>query len=427
MSASSASIYTTLSIDNGKKPPVDLSGVPDKSGNSSKTLSVDYYESLYSPMITVNLLNVDDGGSTVDDKESLGTVKDNLPITGGEKVSIKIESKSGILDLTKNPLIVSSAPIIKQDTLKQIVSLSLVSQYEYKNRDIPVRKKLKGKINQMVSKLIKEVKVPDEAVDIEETLNMDAIIGRSKTPYDLIISLAKKSIPHTNGDPGYFFYETQDGLNFKSIDTLIKQKPIATYRYEGVLRANSDNDANDFKILTSPIFKKDQDIINALKSGSYKARIITTNPLTHEINEEFVYLTPKQTLGKDSEPKDPSDNKDNAIRTYHHLLDIGSMDPDVKYDDENNPFTWEAKSAMRYDMLHSQVVDIQVPCNVNLRAGDVIECTFEKITKGNKANDMINQQQSGKYLILHLCHHFDPLKSYTSLTLARDTYGIGKE
>ena len=419
MSAVSASIYTTLSINkDGKK--VDLSGA-----TSSKTLLVDYYESLYSPMITVNLLNVDDGDSTIDDKENLGTVKDNLPITGGEKVSIKIESKSGILDLTKTPLIVSSAPIIKQDTLKQIVSLSLVSQYEYQNRDIPVRKKLKGKINQMVSKLIKEVKVPDEAVDIEETLNMDAIIGRSKTPYDLIISLAKKSIPHTNGDPGYFFYETQDGLNFKSIDTLIKQKPIATYRYEGVLRANSDNDANDFKILTSPTFKKDQDIINALKSGSYKARIITTNPLTHEITEKFVNLTPKQTLGKD--PEFDSGDKNNAIRTYHHLLDIGSMDPDVEYNVENNPFTWEAKSAMRYDMLHSQVVDIQVPCNVNLRAGDVIECTFEKITKGNKANDMINQQQSGKYLILHLCHHFDPLKSYTSLTLARDTYGIGKE
>jgi len=421
MSAVSASIYTELSISkDGKK--VDLSGV-----TGSKTLSVDYYESLYSPMITVNLLNVDDGDSTTDDKENLGTVKDNLPITGGEEVSIKIESKSGILDLTKNPLIVSSAPIIKQDTLKQILSLSLVSQYEYKNRDIPVRKKLKGKINQMVSKLIKEVKVPEERVDIEETLNMDAIIGRSKTPYDLIILLAKKSIPHTNGDPGYFFYETQDGLNFKSIDTLIQQKPTATYRYEGVLRANSDNNANDFKILESPLFKKDQDIINALKSGSYKARIITTNPLTHEITEKFVNLKPTTTLGKDPEPKDPSD-KDNAIRTYHHLLDIGSMDPDVKYDDENNPFTWEAKSTMRYDLLHSQVVDIQVPCNVNLRAGEVIECTFEKVTKGDKANDAINQQQSGKYLILHLCHHFDPLKSYTSLTLARDTYGLyGKE
>ncbi len=46
----------------------------------------------------------------------------------------------------------------------------------------------------------------------------------------------------------------------------------------------------------------------------------------------------------------------------------------------------------------------------------------EKITQGDKANTPVNEQQSGKYLILHLCHHFDPIKSYTSLTLARDTY-----
>ena len=417
MSASSASIYTTLSIDNGKKPPVDISGT-----TSAKTLSVDYYESVYSPMITANLLNSDTGASTTDDKDNLGTVKDNLPITGGEEVSIKIESKSGILDLTKYPLIVNGAPTTKQDALKQVVLLPLVSPYEVLNRDLPVRKKLKGKINQMVSKLIKEIKVPEDRVDIEETLNMDAIIGRSKTPYDLIISLAKKSIPHTNKDPGYFFYETQDGLNFKSIDTLIRQEPKATYYYEGVLRANSDNERNDFKILESPIFRKDQNIINALKSGTYKARIITTNPLTHEITERFVNLIPEQTLGKDPEPR--SGNKDNAIRTYHHLLDIGSMDPDVGYTDENNPFTWEAKSAMRYDLLHSQVVDIQVPCNVNLRAGDVIECMFEKITEGDKVTDVYNEQQSGKYLILHLCHHFDPVRSYTSLVLARDTYGL---
>ena len=417
MSAVSASIYTDLTIEkNGKT--VDLSGA-----TSSKTLSIDYYESLYSPMITVNLINVDDGGSTPNDKEDLGTVKDNLPITGGEEVSIKIESKSGILDLTKNPLVVSSAPIMKQDTLKQVTFLSLVSPYEVLNRDLPVRKKLKGKINQMVSKLIKEIDVPEERVNIEETLNMDAIIGRSKTPYDLIISLAKKSIPHTNGDPGYFFYETQDGLNFKSIDTLIRQNPTATYRYEGVLRANSDNDANDFKILESPIFKKDQNIVNALKSGTYKARVITTNPLTHEITEKFVNLRPTTTLGKDPESKDPSD-RNKAIRTYHNILDIGSMETDVGYTDENNPFIWEAKSAMRYDLLHSQVVDIQVPCNVNLRAGEVIECMFEKITKGDKANTPVNEQQSGKYLILHLCHHFTPAKSYTSLTLARDTYGL---
>jgi len=31
--------------------------------------------------------------------------------------------------------------------------------------------------------------------------------------------------------------------------------------------------------------------------------------------------------------------------------------------------------------------------------------------------------QSGNYLILDLCHHFDTKRSFTSLTLVRDSFG----
>ena len=38
--------------------------------------------------------------------------------------------------------------------------------------------------------------------------------------------LASKSVP-TDGNPGFFFYETKDGHNFRSIDSLISQDPVA--------------------------------------------------------------------------------------------------------------------------------------------------------------------------------------------------------
>ena len=112
------------------------------------------------------------------------------------------------------------------------------------------------------------------------------------------------------------------------------------------------------------------------------------------------------------------------MKTFNHILDIGSYDPSILKEDENNPYVWRAKSSMRYDVLHSQIMNIQVPCNVELRAGDVIRCEIENVTLDNKVNQSINEHQSGKYLILHLCHHFDPERSYTSMTLARDTYGL---
>ena len=48
---------------------------------------------------------------------------------------------------------------------------------------------------------------------------------------------------------------------------------------------------------------------------------------------------------------------------------------------------------------------------------------FESLAN-EKCAEGIDKRQSGKYLILHLCHYFDPNKSITSLTVCRDTYGL---
>jgi hypothetical protein len=63
-----------------------------------------------------------------------------------------------------------------------------------------------------------------------------------------------------------------------------------------------------------------------------------------------------------------------------------------------------------------------VPCNTDLRAGDVITCEFPKISSGD--SEELDSDTSGKYIIKELCHHFDPRNSYTSMKLVRDTFGF---
>ena len=69
-------------------------------------------------------------------------------------------------------------------------------------------------------------------------------------------------------------------------------------------------------------------------------------------------------------------------------------------------------------------MSIQDPCNILLEAGDVIKVNLENITEDNKVDQIYNEHRSGFYLILQLCHHFDTQNSYTSMLLARDTYGL---
>ena len=78
---------------------------------------------------------------------------------------------------------------------------------------------------------------------------------------------------------------------------------------------------------------------------------------------------------------------------------------------------------MRYNLLHSIVVKIQVPCNTELRAGDIIEIELES-QQEDKVESPTDEQQSGNFLILHFVIILILLRSFTSLTLVRDSYGI---
>ena len=91
--------------------------------------------------------------------------------------------------------------------------------------------------------------------------------------------------------------------------------------------------------------------------------------------------------------------------------------------DSGRDRTDDAKSGARYNLLlSSQVLNIEVPCNVKLQVGDIIKCDFPRLREGRA--DEVDQSSSGKYLIKELCHHFEAKRSFTSMTLVRDTFGL---
>ena len=420
MSAALASKYAHMVIDkDGKRVRLD-----------GRTTTFNYYESLYSPFATANMIFVDTGDSVVASKETgvegrLGTIKDNLPITGYENLEFKIETKYGTIDFKNKPFIVDGASTPSQDATLQGVFLPLISGEGMINQQKPLHKKYTGKISDTVVKILsEEMNISKNRIFVEPTSNVYNFTTPPKGgPLDHILKLCKKSIP-VGGDPGYFFYQTQDGFNFRSIDFLLNQEPKATYNYNEKLDSNLDNDVNDFKILNSPSFIKDQDVLSALRSGTYFSRNVFFDPRTFQYDEVIFNLSEKgvkRTLGKIP----PYLNKIKSYtRTHFHILDIGSLDPNISININNDPREWQAKSTMRYNLLHSQIVQIQVPCNSNLRAGDIIKCNISAITQGQKELGVYDAHRSGRYLILNLCHHFDTTRSYTSLTLLRDTYGL---
>ncbi len=409
-SAARASIYEKMVINKDGKT-ANLIG---------KTVSFDYYESLYSPEITGSLIFFDAGasieaGKEQDTQERKGSIKNSLPITGSEEVQVKIRSKSGVLSI---PFTVNGAPILSQESQREGVYLSLKSKSTYENLDIKdPSKKYTGRISDTVKKILQDLNISKMQVD--PTQNNYDFYSNGVGGLDLINDLCRRSIPQ-NGDPAYFFYETQRGINFRGIDNLISQSPVETYTYSGGSKANLDNDENDFRILLPPNIIKDQDVEEALKY--YSSRNVFFNPQNLKVEEPKIYSLKEDKVKKLLGKKVPFEDKiKNYSTTNYQVLDIGSTDPD-SLTPNNDPREWQAKSPMRYNLLHSQLVEIQVPCNLKLRAGNIIRVEVQR--QGEVAMGGVDQQQSGNYLILHLCHHFDTERSFTSMTLCRDAYGL---
>ena len=64
--ASSPAKYEILRIiKDGKEQPLQ-----------GKTINFNYYESLYSPVVSANMMFVDAGGSTTDDKNNITSIKE---------------------------------------------------------------------------------------------------------------------------------------------------------------------------------------------------------------------------------------------------------------------------------------------------------------------------------------------------------------
>lgn len=419
-SANAASKYEEITISRTKKKTGQ--GGQGKTVTKSvngKVTSFSYYESLYSPVVTAKVIYIDSGEST----------KNQLEISGNEDVRFKIQSKYGTLDFNRKSansgMKVKGSPQTGRESNREAVFLDLVSKWEMKNKTTAVHDKYSNvTIGDAVIIILKrKLGVDYDFFDVEATKNMYDFTGKGKSPFELITDLARKAVP-VKGDPGFFFYETQDGFNFKSVHSLVSQEPKQVYVYNGSFRADQKGDENDFKIIKQPNFIKDQNVVTALESGTYASRNIFFNPFNKEFAERIYRINDKggidQALGNSVEV---DDELTGYIRTNKHILDIGSLKVGVSTSINNSPAEWQAKSTMRYNILHSQILQMMVPCNLELRAGDVIKVEIESL-ENEKCSEGVDKRQSGKYLILHLCHFFDTTKSVTSLTLVRDTYGL---
>ena len=284
-----------------------------------------FYENILSNHLTA-IANISDSGNAIEKDGKRVSMLEGLPIRGGEEVRYDIADPRG--GTLKGELYLNKIMDLDQTTKQDVFTAQFVSKERFSNDLTRVVKRYEGKISESVTKILSRDhggRLKPE--NIEETSNTYNFIGNDRKPFYICTWLGTKSIPTENYGKtgGFFFYQTQDGMNFKSVDNLLGQDVKKKYIY-------NDSDAlpegYDDKVLNYDM-NRSVDVGENLTIGSYKNRTIYFDPY------QFIYEMKEYAITEQMDVKHAGSSDDfdfvnpdfteTPTRLMSAVLDMGTM------------------------------------------------------------------------------------------------------
>jgi hypothetical protein len=403
---------------------------------TNSILGIDYYEDILSPCITMTI-----------DLMNTYSIFNGLPIRGGESVAMEIETVFGNFRLDgEKAMFVTKLSGLDAQRTNESFTLHLTSKEALQNETVRCCTKYNNaNINTHVEDILKKVLQTSKIGQIEKTSNTYSFIGNNKKPFHILTWLGPKSISaysksgnsgkEAKGTSGFLFYENIDGFNFRSIDSLVSNTQIQNsssdkenifkYTFDGIGAIQANDLSNNFKILNYN-YEKNIDLMKSLRVGMYVNKTYFYDMYNQELKiykyslkEELKNAT---KLGA-NESIAASEQFGNSItRIMTRASDHGILDSKGTFAESGRDNADMSKSFSRYNLLFTQALNINIPCNVKLKAGDIIYAQFPQMESAQTGE--VDKEQSGNYLIKELRHHFSPNEMLTSLRLVRDSYGL---
>jgi len=312
------------------------------------------------------------------------------------------------------------------------------------SEQIKISKSYKGmKISDIVSDVLQsQLNVDDTKINtVEETTGLyDFIVPRFK-PFETISWVSTYARPKATGTIGadMLFFETREGFNFRSLQSMFQDDVYATYKYQ---QKNLDDKEQPIQDKVTTVleyeFTKTFDVVNDISSGSFANRLITLDPTTRSfittdfnydefkdqaksLNDNGVTNNLENRFGKtlsqtaDAVTKLLASNTNEAQNSYIKSKEAGFA-KDIYAE------TYVPQRTAQLNLANYNVAKIAIPGDPGISAGKVIEFSLMTIKPGTKSREL-DRFYSGKYLVTAVRHVIQPQSgSYqTILEIAKDS------
>ena len=430
-----------------------------------------YSENVTSPFVAARLNIVDGGG-----------LLNSIPIQGMERVEIALSTVIETEPVIYNFSIFSVQARYAQQNL-QTYTIALISEEALINETVRLNAPIIGKGDSITVKLLEEEIQTQKLIYSETTLFETKMLPCRRRPFDIINSIATRSISSKatftkvktgenddgslitenkiKGSAGFYFWESRRGYNFFSLDALadVEGSTFAAPNLQseswGPYKEQLGNDEiadTQFAVLFS-MFGSDMNILESLRKGKYASKVAIFNYSTGFYEEVSYTLKDAYNnmahLGAQEKQNALPALQTNLAESYSRIIssfvdhetfynegDIaspedqdGSKNP-TKYADWVKYFA--AQSNTRYELMKQQQCTVVIPGNSLICAGDKVEIHLKnKQPNAYSETEPYDPESSGVYLVYEVVHNYSLLPPSsgngsftTTLNLVRDSYGV---
>ncbi len=387
-----------------------------------------------------------------------------LPIRNGEKVSLKISTADEeVMETELAVYNVKGLGSAKEDTKSYILQcMSIDAMMNLMTRVEKFYKKLPPA--EIVENILKEhLKTKEEIGDIKkgiEALPLTLAAMRDR-PFDFITKrICRKSIPTEGpkgaetGTAGYTFWKTSVGYHFKSLDELMGapnkgdeaaptksgikgEGSVDTYMFNVPAAVSDNSGETERHIVQSIKVLNSNNIERQLYQGAKSNLVGFFDISSLRYAEEIYYMSGKnfKAMGhladsdgsnqdlKELVGEDEWKSKPTRIMTRIFNNEMyENKDKKAKESEYDKIKQSLAQQIVRAELLGNQRLEINIPGNAKLHAGQKIILQIYKSVSNteSKEEDRIDKQQSGYYLISKVLHSCEQAVMTTSLVLIRD-------
>jgi hypothetical protein len=373
------------------------------------------FQDIYSSVMNGNIL-IQDGNDTFA----------NFYMCGNEYLKVKIDKPGLNRPLERLFRIYKTTDRRPSTDSGQVYLLHFCSDEMLSSESLNVSKAYKStKIKDVVSDiLLKELNVdPQRIASLEDTSGSFDLIIPGYRPFEAIQWVTARGYDQKKFC--YFFFENKNGFNLMSLQTMIKQKPYKKLKYE-LKNTQSDPALNKDSIDNFNIIN-DFDMLTSVSNGSFSSRLLSIDIFSQKFeNIDYNLLTAEAqgNLINKFKPVNTFKNSKNEtlfnspyafFRTYLSINDTASeKSNDIKF--------WMQPRAMHMSLLNHFRIQITVPGDIEMKAGDIVDYEFPMFESAKSSGKALDKTRTGRYLVASINHKFNGDTFESIVELASDSF-----